>query len=154
MDKIRKMNSKEIPYADGQEILDYPRGLKWTRQRKSVYKVLWETAEPLTAAQIYKLTERYAEGEEYALSTVYRILAVFEEKGLVEKNAWLEDGTIVYGLNRGGPTHYAVCLECHRRIPLKSCPFAYIHMEKETEDFSVTGHKLELYGYCRDCRKS
>ena len=143
-----------MPYADYQEKMEYPKGLKWTRQRKSVYEVLWETAEPLSAIQIYNRVEQKNDGEEYAVSTIYRILAAFEEKGLVEKSTWMGDGTVVYELNRGGHTHYAVCLECHRRIPLQNCPFAHIHLEKDTDDFTVTGHKLELYGYCKDCRKT
>lgn len=131
----------------------YPQGLKWTRQRKLTYNVLWGAAEPLSAAQIYHLVERQAAGEEYALSTVYRILAAFEENGFVEKSTGMDDGTVVYSLNRGEHIHYAVCLECRRRIPLQSCPFAHIHLEKETGDFLITNHKLELYGYCRKCRE-
>lgn len=132
--------------------IEYPQGIKWTKQRKSVYGILWEAKEPLSAAQIYHRVERKSQGEEYAVSTIYRILAAFEEKGLVEKTAWMEDGTTVYELKRDEHTHYAVCLECHKRVPLQSCPFAHLQLE-ETEGFTVTGHKLELYGYCRACRK-
>lgn len=131
----------------------YPQGIKWTKQRKNLYAVLQEATEPLTAVQIYHLSEKLAEGGEYALSTIYRILAAFEEKGLVSKTTWMGDGTVVYELNRGEHTHYAVCLECHKRIALQSCPFAHIHLDQETDGFTVTGHKLELYGYCKDCRK-
>lgn len=131
----------------------YPQGIKWTKQRKNVYAVLLEASEPLNAVQIYRLAEKLAKDEEYALSTIYRILAVFEEKGLVAKTAWPGDGAVAYELNRGEHIHYAVCLECHKRIALQSCPFAHIHLERETGDFTVTGHKLELYGYCKDCRK-
>ena len=132
--------------------LQYPQGLKWTEQRKRVYRILREAAEPLSAVQIYHLTAR-PEGQEYAISTIYRILAVFEEKGIVEKSAWAGDGTAVYALDRGEHTHYAVCLECHKRIPLPDCPFSHIHLE-ETGDFTVTGHRLELYGYCGECKKN
>lgn len=133
--------------------MEYPQGIKWTKQRKNVYAVLQEATEPLTAVQIYHLSEKLAEGEEYALSTIYRILAAFEEKGLVSKTNWMGDGAVAYELDRGGHTHYAVCLECHKRIALQSCPFAHIQLDQETDGFTVTGHKLELYGYCKDCRK-
>ncbi len=135
------------------EEIEYPKGVKWTRQRKNVYRVLQTAKEPLSAVQVYRLAEKLAEGEEYALSTVYRILAAFEEKGLVSKAAWMGDGAVAYELNRGGHTHYAVCLECHKRIALQSCPFAHVSLEQETGEFTVTGHKLELYGYCKDCKK-
>lgn len=132
--------------------LQYPSGIKWTRQRRSVYRVLWEAGEPLNAVQIYDLASHEQVGEGYALSTIYRILAAFEEKGLVEKTAWMEDGTVVYTLNRGEHTHYAVCLGCRKRIPLQKCPFAHVRLEGEAGDFTITGHKLELYGYCGECK--
>lgn len=139
-------------YTLPQEDITYPQGIKWTKQRKAVYNVLWEADEPLNAVKIYNLVEERSAGEEYALSTIYRILAAFEEQGFVEKQAAIEDGTILYSLSRGSHTHYAVCLECHRRIPLQSCPFAHIHLEEDTEDFTITSHKLEIYGYCKECK--
>lgn len=135
-----------------QPTLQYPQGIKWTKQRKHVYEVLWRTKEPLSAVQIYNRVEQ-SEEEMYALSTIYRILATFEEKAIVNKTTWMGDGTVVYELNRGEHTHYAVCLECHKRVALPSCPFTHVHLEQETGDFTVTGHKLELYGYCKECRK-
>lgn len=135
-----------------QGALQYPKGIKWTKQRKDVYMVLWEATEPLSAVQIYNRMDTSEEAGMYAVSTIYRILAAFEEKGLVSKTTWMGDGTVVYELNRGEHTHYAVCLECHKRIALPHCPFAHVHLEHETEDFTITGHKLELYGYCKDCK--
>lgn len=148
-----KVNLQENAEEAGETTLEYPQGLKWTKQRKSVYKVLMEASEPLNAIQIYNLVARDTNSEECAVSTIYRILAAFEEKGLIEKTVWMEDGTVVYTLNRGTHTHYAVCLECHRRIPLQNCPFAHMHLSAAAEDFTITGHKLELYGYCRECRE-
>ena len=152
MQQKLKVNLQENAEEADEKTLEYPQGLKWTKQRKSVYKVLREASEPLNAIQIYNLVARDTDSEECAVSTIYRILAAFEDKGLVEKTVWMEDGAVVYTLNRGMHTHYAVCLECHRRIPLQSCPFAHMHLSPAAEDFTVTGHKLELYGYCKECR--
>ena len=105
--------------------ISYPKGLKWTKQRKCVYQVLEEATEPLSAVQIYNRIEKEHEGSDYAVSTIYRILATFEEHGMVEKTTFMGDGTVVYELNRGEHTHYAVCLECHKRIPLPAAP---LHM--------------------------
>lgn len=134
------------------EKAEYPRGIKWTKQRRCVYEILLQAAEPLNAARIYQLAEKEDEGAEYAPSTIYRILAAFEEKGLVEKTVWTGDAAAAYSLVRQKHIHYAVCLECHRRIPLAHCPFTHIRLEKDMVDFTVTGHRLELYGYCRACR--
>ena len=146
-----------IKSQDVREI-SYPPEIKWTRQRKAVYAVLEQASEPLSATDIYHRIDREEAAGNFAISTVYRILATFEEKHLVTKTNWMDDGTLVYELNRGGHTHYAICLNCHKRVALKSCPFAHIHLpiggEPGMDDFQVTGHKLELYGYCQQCRKN
>ncbi|MBR1930825.1 MAG: transcriptional repressor [Lachnospiraceae bacterium] len=134
--------------------VQYPQVIKWTRQRRDVYDVLWQAKEPLTAAQIYSKVVQKSSEDKYAMSTIYRILAAFEEKGLVGRSTWMGDGTVVYELNRGGHTHYAVCLQCHKKVPLAHCPFVHLNLEKEPEGFTITSHKLELYGYCRDCKMS
>lgn len=143
---------------------EYPQGLKWTRQRKDVYQVLLNAPEPLSASQIYHTinTSKTPRSETYAISTIYRILAAFEDKNLITKTNWMGDGTVVYELNRGDHTHYAVCLGCRKRIPLQDCPFTHIQIPHGTaraqeadlldSGFQVVGHKLELYGYCGECR--
>lgn len=132
---------------------EYPQGIKWTKQRKDVYRILAEASEPLSAQQIYHQLAREEADGGYAPSTIYRILNVFEEHELVRKTTWMDDATVVYEKKRGGHTHYAVCLSCHKRVPLQSCPFAHIHFPETGDDFQITEHKLELYGYCRDCKR-
>lgn len=129
----------------------YPQGLKWTKQRKDVYHVLLQQAEPISAAQIYELIKMQNKDSEYAVSTIYRILTAFEEKGMIIKSSVIGDETALYEWNRGEHMHYAVCLGCHKRIPLKHCPFEHVHMDSET-DFEVTGHRIEVYGYCKECK--
>ncbi|MGN1147475.1 MAG: Fur family transcriptional regulator, partial [Lachnospiraceae bacterium] len=133
------------------EIL-YPKGIKWTKQRKDVYHVLLDATEPLSAVQIYNRILKNEAEVNYAVSTIYRILSAFEEKGFVEKSTFMGDGTVVYEWNKGGHTHYAICLGCHKKVALPACPFEHMHLDTDTGDFTVTGHKLELYGYCKDCK--
>lgn len=130
----------------------YPTGIKWTKQRKDVYQVLMQAIEPLSAVQIYQRIEK-AEETGYAVSTIYRILSAFEEKGFVTKSTFIGDGTVVYEWNKGGHTHYAVCLICHKRVALPACPFEHVKVDTEAGDFTVTGHKLELFGYCKECKE-
>jgi len=154
-----QQNSCDCEKHASEDRASYPQGIKWTKQRKDVYHVLLHANEPLSAVQIYNHIEKTGESGNYAVSTIYRILTAFEEKGLVTKTNWMGDGTLVYELNKGGHTHYAVCLNCHKRIPLEACPFEHMQLphgqEKDGLDangFQVTGHKLELYGYCKQCR--
>ena len=124
----------------------YPAGMKWTKQRKAVYDILEQANEPLSAVQIYNRLEK-SEQEAFAVSTVYRILTAFEEQHFVTKTTWIGDGTVVYELNRGGHTHYAVCLECHKRIPLEHCPFAHLHLEQAPLSFSSVPELISILSY-------
>ncbi len=133
--------------------VQYPAGIKWTRQRKCVYGILYRSMEPLSAIQIYQQVLQTEKAENYAVSTIYRILGAFEDHGLVSRDVWPEDGTVFYELNRGEHTHYAVCLECRKRIPLSGCPFIHMRLDTGAKDFMVTGHRVELYGYCKDCQE-
>lgn len=139
--------------GDNKEII-YPKGIKWTKQRKDVYHVLLAAREPLSAVQIYQQILQSEQEVSYAVSTIYRILAAFEEMDFVEKSNFIGDGTVTYEWKKGGHTHYAICLGCHKRVALHACPFEHMHLDTDTGDFVVTGHKLELYGYCKDCERA
>ncbi len=132
----------------------YPAGIKWTKQRKAVYEVLSASEEPLSAVQIYNLILQSSSEGGYAVSTIYRILTAFEEKGYVEKSTFMGEDTVMYEWKRNGHTHYAVCLGCHKKMPLQACPFEHLHLAAESDEFLVTGHKLELYGYCKNCKNN
>lgn len=129
----------------------YPTGIKWTKQRKDVYHILKEANKPLSVHEIYNRIIKENENTSYAVSTIYRILTAFEGNGFVIKSTMVGEDMAVYELNKGDHLHYAICLNCHKRIPLKACPMEHNHMSVKEEEFKVTGHKVEVYGYCKDC---
>ena len=44
--------------------------------------------------------------------------------------------------------HYAICLGCHEMHSIDLCPLSDTHIS----NFTITGHRLELYGYCDKCK--
>ena len=61
----------------------WPEGIKKTRQREDVFRVLIHAEKPLSAIEIYnRIQEEKKTGGEgqasYAVSTIYRSLSVFE----------------------------------------------------------------------------
>ena len=87
------------------------------------------------------------------MSTIYRILELFVSKGLVTKTSFMDSDMAIYALNRHQHKHYAVCLNCHKIIELENCPMDTFVPELDESDFHVVGHKVELYGYCKNCEK-
>lgn len=116
-------------------------GLKCTRQRISVMELMIKAKRPMTAENIYEATENMS------LSTVYRTVEKLCEKGILNKNTIQDSDKFYYELSCNKHRHYAVCLGCGDMKYVDICP---VHNPK-IDDFTVTGHKLEIYGYCNKC---
>ena len=58
-----------------------------------------------------------------------------------------------YELNLNEHKHHVICVGCHKMISFLDCPVEEFEKKlKEKIDFDVTGHKLEIYGYCQECK--
>lgn len=131
------------------EDFKWPAGIKRTKQRESLISILQNTTKPLSALEIY--TTMKNNGDKIWLSTVYRILESFMQKSIILKSALTDGETALYELNRFEHKHYAVCIKCHKIIPIYNCPMEHFIPELSAKDFHVVGHKLEIFGYCKDC---
>jgi Fe2+ or Zn2+ uptake regulation protein len=101
----------------------------------------------VTAEELHR---RLARGSRpIGLATIYRALERFVREGRVEL-VYIGDGPVRYGLTSRHHDHL-VCLNCGDWEPLEPCliPKPPRHV---TSGFRVTGHQLELYGYCARCQ--
>lgn len=129
----------------------FPLGMKKTKQRECVLAVLEKANAPLSAMEICSL----ARGGDCQiwLSTVYRVLELFVKENIAVKTALPDGETAVYELSRNRHRHYAVCLGCRKVMEMEHCPLEKFEPEFNDGEFRVLGHKLEMYGYCKDCDK-
>ncbi len=127
----------------------WPEGVKRTKQRESVLCILEQSQTPLSASDICSRMEH--NGELVWLSTVYRVLELFVSKGLVIKRSVINNEMALYELNRYKHKHYAVCMNCHKIISMENCPMENFIPKLEDGDFYVTGHNLEVFGFCKEC---
>ena len=126
------------------------KGLKNTKHRNSILRILDASPCPVAAEELF-LTLR-EEGVGISLSSVYRILESLADKGLVIKSNLTGDGKFLYELQSPEHKHYLICSRCKRMTPVEGCPLSdYEKHLKETKGFTATGHKLVIYGICRDC---
>lgn len=129
------------------------KGIKGTRQRIDVLEALFSSAVPLTADEIY-IHIRDGGGEKLSLSTVYRILDTLGQKEIVAKTGLIEGGKAIYEIVSGVHRHNLICIKCHKLISLGDCPLGDFEKDLEnTTGFRISGHKLEIYGVCPDCRQ-
>ena len=57
----------------------------------------------------------------------------------------------VYEINRFRHKHYAVCIKCRKIVTMDNCPLEAFEPKLDDESFHVTGHNLEIFGFCKDC---
>lgn len=119
-------------------------GLKCTHQRLDVLGTLINANSPMTADMIFSQLNNISR------STVYRILEKLTESGIVIREAFNGSTEMYYEAALMTHRHYAVCLGCHKMQYIDDCP---VH-DAKVSHFTVTGHRLELYGYCDECGRS
>lgn len=127
-------------------------GLKNTKHRLSILEVLYQESQPVSVDKIYfKIKENSID---INLSTVYRNLEMFVNKGIATKLTFLGDSRALYEYNKMDHKHYLVCLECKKILTIEHCPIHdYERSLEEETGFKISAHKLVMFGYCPECEK-
>ena len=126
------------------------RGHKLTQPRRAVLKVMARSAESLTPAEIRARAQKYY--RQTGLVTVYRTLELLIECGAVRKIHG-SDGCHAYAPASEGHAHSIVCEKCHAVTEFDNCDLAdLLATVQRRTGYRVSGHWLELYGYCPRCR--
>ncbi len=124
-------------------------GLKSTKSREQILKILESSDSPLTADQIYNLLC----DKDINLSTVYRTLTSFTDESIIHKEID-NDGKALYMIIKQEHKHVLVCIKCGKHIYLKDCPYKEANMKILKENnFLVENHNIEIYGLCEKCQK-
>ncbi len=122
-------------------------GLKATVPRLKILEVFQRRHQRhMTAGDVVRvlLEEQFDVG----LATIYRVLAQFEQAGILSRNHF-ESGRAVYELNEGQHHDHLVCLDCGRVEE-----FYDAEIEKRqnavarSKGFAITDHALSLYANC------
>lgn len=126
-------------------------GVKNTKYRNSILEIIEQSKIPLTADEIFLILKQ-KHGSIW-LSTVYRTLEILNSKDLITKLTIMDDDKARYEINHKEHRHYVICVTCHKIITFSDCPVEKFEKTlKQKIDFNVIGHKLEIYGYCQDCK--
>lgn len=130
--------------------MEWPKELRKTQPRKCVLSILEKTNKPMTAMEIHKEIEKL--GEKVWLSTIYRILDLFEEHNMIIKNPITNDEVSIYVLNKHEHEHYAKCISCNKIFSMENCPLEEFSPQIEDKSFEIINHRIEIFGYCTSCK--
>lgn len=126
--------------------------IKCTKKREWIYETLLRLGTPVSAEALYQMLLKEMT-EEINLSTVYRTLDVFTQKGLVLKNTLSVDDRATYEINHNEHRHHLMCVSCGEITPITGCPLAAYEKELiHHTGYRILEHKLEILGVCPNCQ--
>jgi Fe2+ or Zn2+ uptake regulation protein len=127
-------------------------GYKITRQRSAIILSLYESQEMLVSAD-YILKKSLEKCSKTNLTTIYRNLEILEQIGLVSKDI-SENGTAMFRLRDSDKHgHYITCKICGKTQNIEFCPLSSFKEVASQIGYTLTDHKVELYGYCEKCKR-
>ena len=127
------------------------KGLRNTPEREQVVKAVFSIHDHFDVEELYLLLRR--QNEKISKATVYRTIPLLLESGLIQE-AYFEDGHLHYEHIYGHDHHcHLRCVDCGKVLEFTEESVRGVEQKiGEHYDFIVTGHKLEVYGYCAKCR--
>jgi len=133
---------------------DYLRkhNLRTTIQRWLILDVFLKSRMHLSPEELYSMVKK--QNKNIGQATVYRTLKLLSDCGLAEE-VDLGDGVVRYEHSHADAHHdHLICQVCKKHIE-----FFDRKLEKQQEllarrhGFTLTGHRMYLYGICSDCKK-
>ncbi|MDO5686583.1 MAG: ferric iron uptake transcriptional regulator [Neisseria sp.] len=126
-------------------------GLKVTGPRLKILNLFETRAEEhLSAEDVYRIT--LEENLNIGVATVYRVLAQFEESGILIRHHF-ETGKAVYELDRGDHHDHIVCLDCGKVTEFFDKEIEGLQERiAKRNGYEIVDHALYMYGTCGECR--
>lgn len=124
-------------------------GYKYTGKREKILEIFFNEKRYMPAREIMSYMEKSYPS--LSFDTVYRNLSLLEELGILEATELQGERQYRFSCSSEDHHHHhhVICTKCKKTITLDICPMKI--MENQIEGFQITGHKFEIYGYCRDC---
>jgi Fur family peroxide stress response transcriptional regulator len=137
--------------VESAEVALRDRGFRLTAPRHAVLEVVRGVKAHPTAEEVHRLVTRRAPG--VSLGTVYRNLRLLVDAGLLGE---LPGPRARFDANTRAHHHFT-CLHCGRIVDLEA-PVTEPHSRALSKrvvartGFTITHHRIEFYGRCRECR--
>ncbi len=128
------------------------KGFKSTRQRDIIASEFFKCEDHITAEDLYKIVNK--RHKEIGSTTVYRTLKLLAVSGLATSRVFADQLTRYEPVSEDEHHDHLICLDCGSIIEFEDPKLERLQ-ERIASDFgfSIVDHKVEFYGYCRNCKK-
>lgn len=124
-------------------------GLRATKQRAAVSKLLSEVDDFRSAQELHEQLRRQGEG--VGLTTVYRTLQSLADAGEIDVLR-TDSGEAVYRRCSSHHHHHLVCRTCGRTVEVADPPVeGWAERIAAEHGFSEVSHTVEIIGICPEC---
>lgn len=142
-----------MSYIDHAKEILKEKKLRVTKSRTALLETLSRVTEPVNA---YDLSQKMEEiGEKIDVVTVYRILNVLEQIGLVHRiNKGYLPCQDFECENKHHCHHHFICTKCRKVTELHVDDQHFLQkIEKNFSDLLINAHNFEFSGFCGKCKK-
>ncbi len=128
-------------------------GLKSTQQRELILEEFLRAGSHLSTEDLYLRLRKKNPRIGYA--TIHRTLKLFAECGIAEQRHF-GDGQARYEASDQDEHHdHLICVTCGRIVEFEDPRIEQLQDKVASEHgFSIERHRLELYGFCSNCRQA
>ncbi|HHW58568.1 MAG TPA: transcriptional repressor [Clostridia bacterium] len=121
---------------------------KLTPQRELILDIMLNQQGYLSVREIYeKVKEVFPQ---VSIDTVYRNLSLLKDINIL--NETTIGNNIMYVMRKEIHNHTMRCLKCGKIFQLNICPLEL--WINQIKDFEIVDHKIEIVGYCKNCRNN
>lgn len=154
MSGVNEVSSIDVAVSPVEKFQEYlaTKGKRLTRERMNFVEEVFSTHEHFDADQLIERVAHRKDGRSVSRSTVYRVLNLLEEAGLIRKVARQNDKD-VYEHDYGYAQHdHFICQKCGELLEFSNERIREIVEEIAAEfGFRLSHHRLEAHGICQAC---
>lgn len=123
------------------------KGLKITNQRMLVAEKIFSLHTHFTAESLQE--ELKNRRDEISKATIYRILSIMVEAGLLKEHNFGKDYKYYEHIIGHEHHDHIICVECGRIVEFVNEKIEELQKKAAQENgFTITGHDLNIYGVC------
>jgi len=151
---VKEVSSVDVAVSPTEKFREYlaTRGKRLTAERMSFVEEVFAEHEHFDADTLIARVAGRKDGRKISRSTVYRILSLLEEAGMIRKVARQNDRDI-YEHDYGYAQHdHFICEKCGDLIEFSNETIRDLVEEIAAEyGFRLSNHRLEGHGVCEKC---
>jgi Fur family transcriptional regulator, ferric uptake regulator len=130
-------------------------GLRPTRPRSAMIDQIaaWSVAgKDFTSEELWHAAQERAPW--VGRSTAFRTVELLTEFGFLDRVTFADGSERYHAVQPGTHHHHLTCELCHRVVDIDTClPTSLLDGIAHASGFTLSGHRLELFGRCPDCRQ-